>query len=230
MQLDDMKAVWATHGEQLDRVLHINEKLLRDVTMNKVRSSLIPYVLWRAFEVLFGVAMTLATGSVLLDHTDELLYLSVAGAVLLFSVFMTITTLMLIVRALRLDQDRQVVDVQRAVAKLKLAEFHAFKWALLGGVLLWLPIGIVVFEVLSGAPALSNVPLPWLLANIAFGLLALFLGQHLVRKHVDKNGQPDTERAPWVQRLLDHASGRQLAKISNHMDELASFRSEGSES
>lgn len=221
MQLDDMKAAWATHGEQIDRLLDVNEHLLRDVTMRKVRSSLIPYLAWRAFEAAIGVAMTVLCGMVLSRHLDQVLYVTIVGAVLLFALFMTATTIALMVRATRLDHGQQVSDVQHAVAKLKLAEFHTFKWALLGGVVLWLPVILVLAEAFVGAHVLAQVPLAWLLANVVFGLAVLALGQFLAKKYVDC-----TARMPWQQRLLDYASGRQLTTISGHLDELSAFSRE----
>jgi len=221
MQLDDMKAAWATQGAQIDRLLDVNEQLLRDVTMRKVRSSLIPYLLWRAVEVAVGAAMTVLSGMVLSRHIEDVLYVTIVGAMFLFAVFMTATTLRLMVRALYLDHGEQVSDMQHAVAKLKLAEFHTLKWALLGGVVLWLPAILVLIEALVGADVLSQVPLAWLLANVAFGLAVLVLGQYLAKKYVDTK-----ERAPWQQRFLDYASGRQLTAIGRHIDELSAFSRE----
>tara|TARA_R110002073_G_scaffold88356_4_gene209729 strand:- start:1578 stop:2297 length:720 start_codon:yes stop_codon:yes gene_type:complete len=239
MQLDDMLTAWATHGEKIDRLLDVNEHLLRDVTTRKVRSALLPHLAWRTFEVAVGIAVSILSGTVLSQHLDNVLYVTVAGSVFLFAVFLTITTAMLIVRAMQLDHGGRVADVQHQVAKLKLAEFHAFKWALLGGVVLWLPALLVLAEALLGSEStthrghthaidsqlLAHVPLPWLLANIAFGLVALAIGQFWAKKHVDTK-----LRSPWGQRLLDHVSGRQLRTISRHIDELSAFSNEASAS
>jgi hypothetical protein len=54
MQLDDLKAGWAAHTALLERSLAIDERLLREVMLRKVRISLAPYVLVRALEVVVG--------------------------------------------------------------------------------------------------------------------------------------------------------------------------------
>ncbi|MDA7494434.1 hypothetical protein N8467_00040 [bacterium] len=239
MQLDDMKAAWATHGEKLDRLLHINERLLREVTTFKVRCSLVPHLLWRSVEIVIGLAVTALSAMILSQHLDDMLYVTVAGSVFLFAVFLTAKTVALMARAIQLDHGERVADVQRRLATLKLAEFHAFKWALLGGVVLWLPTLLVLAEAFTGpelfsqghsghghataSQLLPQVPWPWLVANVGFGLAVFALGHSLAKKHVDT-----TLRSPWAQRLLDHVSGRQLTVISRHIDELSAFSREES--
>jgi hypothetical protein len=216
-----------------------NEHLLRNVTTRKIHSSLLPYMVWRTFEVAVGAAATALSGMVLSRHLDDWLYVTVAGSVLMFAILMTATTIALMVRAMQLDHGEQVSDVQKRVATLKLAEFRAFKWALFGGVVLWLPALLVVIEALTatvsgansglehshtnGTQLLRQVPLPWLFANMAFGLAVLALGHLWAKKHVDTK-----LRSPGGQRLLDYASGRQLASISRDLDELSAFSREGS--
>lgn len=222
MQLDDLKEAWAAHGALLKQSLAIDERLLREVLLRKVRFALAPYVLGRGLEVVLGVAATLAVASVLAAHAAEPLYLAVAGVLAAFAVGVVALSAYLLVSALQLDYGGPVTAIQRDVERIRLAEYRAFKWALLGGVLLWLPAALVLFEALTGVAALARVDLPWLVANLAFGLVVLALGQALSRKYVERPGL-----GPRARRLADAVSGRGLRSAAGHLAELSRFEREG---
>jgi hypothetical protein len=221
MQLDDLKGAWAAHGALLERSLAIDERLLRELLLRKVRFALAPYVLWRALEVALGIAVTLAIAPVLAAHITEPRYVVVAGALAVFAIGITALGAYLLVNCLQLDYDGPVTAIQRDVERIKLVEYRSFKWALLGGVLLWLPALLVPFEALTGVAALARVQLPYLVANLLVGLVVLAIGQALSRKHVERS-----DLQPWARRLLEAVSGRALRSAAGHLAELSRFERE----
>src|SRR5688572_24321111 len=146
MRLDDLKDAWARHGALLERSLAIDERLLRETLLGKVRRALAPYVVGRAVEVALGVATIALVTPVLVAHRGDPLYVVVAGALAAFAIGMTAATASLLVRGLRLDFGGAVAAMQRDVEKLRRAEYRAFEWALLGGVVMWLPAVLVLVE------------------------------------------------------------------------------------
>ncbi len=221
MQLDDLKEAWAAHGALLERSLAIDERLLREVMLRRVRLALAPYVLWRALEVALCIAALFVVMPVLAAHVAEPRYVVVAGALVVFTVGITAQSAFLIVNGLQLDYGGPVTAIQRDVERLRLVEYRALKWAVLGGVVVWLPAALVLFEALTGVDALARVDLPWLVANLTFGLVVLALGQVLSRKHVER---PDLE--PWARRLVEVVSGRALRRAADHLAEFARFERE----
>ena len=173
MQLDDLKEAWAAHGALLERSLAIDERLLRETLLRKVRFALAPYVVLRAVEVALGAGVCWAVVRVLAAHLAEPRYLVVGGALAAFTVGMTWACAYLLVSALQIDYGRPVTEIQRAVERLRVVEYRTFKWALLGGVLFWLPVLLVLFEALTPVQALGRVHLPWLVANLVLGLVVL---------------------------------------------------------
>jgi len=218
MELDDLKTAWAAHGAMLERSLAINEHLLRETMLGKVRSKLAPFVVWRAVEAVLGVVMLFVVGSVLAAHATEPRYLVAGGAVLAFTVAMTALCTTLLVHGARLAYDRPVTVIQRAVERIKLLEFRATKWAFLGGVLVWLPGLLVLFEAVTGVPALARVDLAWLISNLAFGAIVLVVGHILAKRYVDR---PDL--GPRARRFVDALTGRSLRAVTGHLAELARF-------
>ena len=221
MQLDDLKEAWAAHGARLERSLAIDERLLRETFLRKVRFALAPYVLRRAVEVALGVGAMLVVVPILVAHRAEPRYVVAAGALAVFAAGITALSAYLLVNGLRLDYGGAVTAIQRDVQRIRLAEYRAFKWTLLGGVVIWLPAALILFEALTGVDALARVDLAWFAANLVFGLAILALGQALSRKYVERK-----DLTPFARRLVDAVSGRSLRAVTAHLAELARFERE----
>ena len=221
MHIDDLKDAWAGHGAMLERSLTINERLLREVLLRKVRFALSPYVVWKALELAIGIAALLVVMSVFADHIAEPRYIVVAGALAVFAAWITALCAYLLVNALRLDYGGAVTALQRDVARIKMVEYRALKWALLGGVLLWLPALLVPFEALTGIDALGRVPLAYLVANLVVGLIVFVAGMLWSTKYVEQPNSKFRTRQ-WV----DALSGRSLQRAAGHLAELSTFERE----
>ena len=119
MQLDDLQSTWAKHGERLERVLSLNEQVMRQLTVRKVRWSLTPYLLWRSIEIVFAIGVVAAASIVLARHVDEARYLAVTPVVMLFAIFMIAKTGNLMTRAVRLDTSAEVAAMQLAIEQMR---------------------------------------------------------------------------------------------------------------
>jgi hypothetical protein len=221
MQFDELKEFWTAHGTMLERSLAIDQRLLREALLRKVRHALAPYVLWRALELALGIALLVIVLSVLAAHASEQRYLIVGGTLAVLVGAITARCAHLLVNALRLDYGGPVVRLQREVEQLRLAELRTLQWALLGGVAAWLPAGLILSEALSGVPALARVDPTWLAANLVLGLLFLALGRWWSRRHLER-----TDLGPHARRWVDFLSGRTLRSVDEHLAELARFEQE----
>lgn len=222
MELDDLKGAWAAHTATLERSLAIQQRLMRESLLRRPRLALVPWMIWRVLEVALGVAAIGAAVPVLLAHAGEPRYAILVGGLLVFAVILTALSTHLLVRTLALDWGRPVTAIQREVEQIRITEYRALKWALLGGVVLWLPALLVLVEVFTGIPALGRVELPWLVANLAFGLAVLALGQALSRRFVERPGL-----GAGAQRMMDALSGRGLRQAAARLAELDRFEGEG---
>ncbi len=111
-----------------------------------------------------------------------------------------------------LDYGGPVAELQRRVARLKRLEYRAFAWALLGGVVFWLPAFLLVVEAVTGAPALANVDLAWLVANLVVGVVVLAVGLALAKRFATHS------------RVVDAVTGTSLRRVEQYLDELAQFQ------
>jgi hypothetical protein len=117
-----------------------------------------------------------------------------------------------------IDYAEPVTTIQRSVERIRIAEYRAFKWTLLLGIVAWLPIALILFEALTGFDALARVSLAWLVANILFGFICLGIGQALSRRYLER-----TDLNPWARRLVESLSGRAVQTATQHLAELARF-------
>lgn len=219
MDLDEMKRVWAAHGVVLERSLAINERLLRETILRKVRSALAPYVVWRALEVVLGIAALLLVVPVVISHVGEARYMAMATPFAVFVAGITAPCAYLLVNSIKLDYGGAVTAIQRDVEHLKLVEYQATKWAVLGGIVFWLPAALVFFEAVTGVDALARADLAWLVGNLVFGVVVLAVGLAWSRRVVERPGL-----GPRQRRILDAVSGRSLRSVTSHLDELARFQ------
>ncbi|MBI5849580.1 MAG: hypothetical protein HZB39_00855 [Planctomycetes bacterium] len=218
MNLDELKMVWSAHGALLERSLAIDERILREMVLRKLRRSLRPFVLVRALEVLFGVTALAVVVPLLVAHLEEPRYLVAGGALAVVLVSFTACAAQLLVHGARLDHSGPVTRLQRDLEQLRRLEYRALKWSLLGGVLCWLPGLMLLVEFVTGIPALARVQPAWLEANLIFGLALCVLGRHASNRWLERE-----PRGPFARRVLDALSGRSVRAAARHLDELARF-------
>lgn len=216
--MDDLQQLWARHTALLERSVAVGERLLHEQTVRKVRGALVPYVVWRALETGLGLALLWATSQVVLLHHTSATYLLLGGALVLFALVLAARSARLALDALRLDYGGPVLRLQEELLRQRRREFRALKWALLGGTLLWLPALLLPFEALTGVAVLLHLDPVYVLANVAFGVVVLILGQVLAWRYVERPGI-----GPRATRILDALSGHGLRRASAHLAELEKF-------
>lgn len=221
MQRDELQTIWATHGALLERNTAINERVLRELTLRRVRVAMAPFVLMRALEVALGLAVLLAIASVLRAHMAELRYVVGGGAVLLVGAVGTCLCAYLFFRSLRIHFDAPVVELQRELEHLKLAEALTLEWMLLGGVLIWLPATLLLFESATGVDALTRVDASWFYANLGFGAVVWIVGRKTSQRFVHRS-RTDRLGRRWIEAM----SGHSLQVATRQLAELAKFSRE----
>lgn len=212
MDDDDLRAAWAAHDAALERNTAVNLQLLRAGALRGIA----PLLAWRIVEILAGVTTLVATAFVVTRHASEPRYVLAAACTAPVALLAIGSSVYLLVGGQRLAYERPVAMLQRELERMKLVEYHATKWVLLGGVVAWLPAVLLLLEAISGAPLLMRADVAWLIANAGFGLVSLAIGHVLAKRYVESDN-------PRARRWLDHLSGRTLRRIGARLDELAAF-------
>jgi hypothetical protein len=92
------------------------------------------------------------------------------------------------------------------------------KWTLLLAPLAWLPLFIVGMKGFFDVDVYTTFSLPWLVANVLFGLLVIPTGLWASRLYADRLGH-----WPMARRLLRDIGGQNLAAARSFIDSLSEF-------
>lgn len=218
MQLDDLKKAWTAHDADLERSISINERILRETLLRNVGSAFIPFQILRVIEVALGIATIVASTAVLSNHLTDPRYQIVAGGLAVLAGYVTGYCAYSWRLTATIDYGAPVTMLQRTIERIRLAEYRAFKWTMLLGIVAWLPIALILFEAFTGFDALARLALPWLIANILFGLVCLGIGQVISRRYVELEDLNSCTR-----RIVDTLSGRAVRSATKQLAELARF-------
>lgn len=221
MQQDQLQAIWARQDAKLDECLSLQTQLLEEQTRDRARASLSPHVWGYGLKLVGYLAALIFLGSFAVEHAGEPRLVAAAVCLHVYMIGLLGLATYEVLLISRLDHQAPVIALMRAVEQVQLAEYRSFKWALLGGVLLWSLVPLVASKAAGGPDLLEQVPLVWFGANAALGLACLVTGQWWSRRHVER---PDAR--PWARRFVEHLSGRSLRTAKAALGELVSFERE----
>jgi hypothetical protein len=219
MQLDDLQRIWASHGAVLAGGAPRSTPAPR--RWPRPRGGLFGYVLRSSVEATLLVAGAAMLWPVLVAHRHEFRYLCAGGAVLVWLLGLGVWLVRLAVQAAVIDFGAAITAVQRQLGALRLRECHGVKWALLGGVVVWLPLPLLLLEAATGAPLLAAIDGAWLAANLLCGLLLLGLGRRWASQRL-----PTPDSGPVLSTIVDALGDRSLRRAQEQLVELAAFAAE----
>lgn len=149
MELDDLKAGWATLDQRLARLEERVAATTSDARRTGVRAELRPLVVGQVIQIVFGVLLALASGSFWVDHRHET-NLLVTGLLLhaygLAAIVAAGRNLFLTSRA---NEVAPVVELQRRVAALRAWRIREGRWFGVVGCFMWVAMVIWGFGLLG---------------------------------------------------------------------------------
>jgi hypothetical protein len=145
-----------------------------------------------------------------------------AGVTLhIYAVAITIAVVAQLVALARIDYDEPVFAIARAVDRLRLLRARAAMWTLVFAPLMWPPLAIVGLRAFLGLDAMAAFGLPWLAANVAFGLAVLAGALVLARRY-----GKDLSRSSLLGRAVDSFSGSAVRRAAEGLDTLLRYENE----
>jgi hypothetical protein len=231
MNIDEIKNIWAEHDRKLDRLIQVNVSAMRELRVTRTRSSLQRLAVGIAIELAIAAIAILWLGNFIAGHPGEPAFLVPALLVDLASVAFAASCIRQLAAIGGLEYSRPVVDVQRALERLRILRIRTTKWSFVAGCLLWAPLlvvfargaaGIDLYRIAAIAGASDpNVP-AWIIANMAFGLALA-----LIVVWISKRFGSRLSASPLLKGLLDDIAGRSLTDALQSLDALAQFETEG---
>jgi hypothetical protein len=225
VELDELKVRWQEQEQKLDAVIRLDRHLLREVVLAKAETALkrLSRFLW--VELLLNAGGTMVLGAFLFDHLAEPRFFLPALALQAGLIFLIVAGGRQLAALTAIDYDAPVVEIQRRLAILRAERIRTMQWTLMLAPLAWVPLFIVGMKGLFGVDVYTTFSIPWLVANVLFGLLMIPTGIWASRRYADRLGH-----WPMVRRLLRDMGGQNLAAARSFLDSLSEFGAERSES
>jgi hypothetical protein len=218
MELDELKARWIEQDRKLDASLRLNQQLLRESVLTKAGTSLkrLSRGLW--FELWMNVAGALLVGSFLGDHFDDPRFCLPAASLQIGIIVLIAAAARQLVAISQIDHGAPIVSIQKRLESLRAERIRTTQWTLILAPLAWTPLFIVAMKGLLNVDVYVAFGIPWVVANVIFGLLVIVAAVWISRAFADR-----FNRSPAVQRLLRELGGQNLAAAKCFVQSLADF-------
>lgn len=214
MDTDALKAAIAALGDRDGKLAFPST-----VAAHKARHSVDALTKWQIVQIVAGIIIALAGGTVWSDLLARPGLLFASGLLInLFGVAMIVLGVAGLTHAVRIDVAAPVIETEEHMARL-----HRIKLAsgwMLGASwwVLWLPFMAVAVRLLWGTDMLAPIGISaWLITTLVSGLVG-WAGMWGVRRWAFRNG-----RMHLAMRMDDVMTGRSFRKAHRHLNEVAHF-------
>lgn len=220
VELDEMKQVWMTLNQQLERQQALSWRIFRDSQTDRLRRGLRPLVWWQSAQIVLGVAIALWGISFWFTHQHIWQAMVCGIAMQVFGTLAIIFPARVLSLALSIDYAAPVLEIQRCVARLRAwrVKVEAPVFAVLGS-LIWIPAMLMLFQYAAdgaGFELWSHMSdgMSWLLLSGALSLVIVGAVYMLVRWLGYRR---------WLEDIL---AGRTVKHAETMLEEIGRFERE----
>ena len=226
MELDELKTMWKSNNEKLEKRLKVNERNIELIQAQKVASKLTPLYRQRVIECIFhSIAIVLLIGFIVMNVSEP--HYAASGAALLA---FYITTLVNAVKQLRLINNIDFnSDLATMQSSLLLLQTHIVNYTKLA--VLFIPTFIAYptvitkvikdfnIKALADFDIIANSNGSWwtleLVALVVLVPLGIWFYKEVSYKNMDKK---------WVKKFIQKSSGTRVTKALEFLKELQGLR------
>jgi hypothetical protein len=128
-----------------------------------------------------------------------------------------------IVKTREIDYAAPLVEIQRRIETLRISMIRTTMWTFLLSPLLWPALFIVALEGLFGVDAYAALGVPYIVANVVFGLAVIAVGLLVSRLFADR-----FSGTPFGRSLMGALAGTNLAAATGFLESLSRFEKDDS--
>jgi hypothetical protein len=218
MDLDQMKDLWQAQDRKLDAVLEASRRRERSEHVSTVRTHLDRLRLRILAAAAADVVVLLWIGSFVGDHLREPRFLAPGAFLHLCAVAGLTATVHQWLALRRVDLGEPVLGIQRRLQQLRVLRLKELRAVLALAPLLWLPMLIVALRGFLGVDAYSRFTIPWMIANLALGVVFLAAAVWASRRF-----ERAATTSPGLQRLMTTLAGSSLGAAIDALGRLEAF-------
>jgi len=214
MELDELKSAWQTLDRRLAAQSALDLNVLKEGKLDKLRHGLRPLFWGQVAQILFGVVLSVFSGSFWTQHVDVPHLLITGVSMHVYAVMTIVFAAVTLVMINRVDYAAPVLAIQKQLAKLRRTYIFNGLCVGLPWWLLWMTLLQIAAMDVFGLDLYTTAP-EWVLACYAFGLLGLFTTWPLHRW--------SRKRPKLAQTIDDNVTGTSLRNAQRFLQEIAEF-------
>jgi serine/threonine-protein kinase len=221
MELEDLRAEWASRDQKLQQSLSTQAALMRELVAERQLAKVRRVDGMSVFELVIYIAFVVSFGAFLAANWGRWEFFIPALALDIWTIAMGAVTFAERAKLRAVDFSAPVLEIQKRLAALRAERARVFQWAFMTGQLLWwIPFVIVVFRGLWGVDlyTVSDFMPVFIAWNIGVGL-ALIPVLWLAARWAG----PWLANAKIGRSMLDAVTGRDLAEARALSERLAKF-------
>lgn len=214
MELEEMKTIWGQFDKKLDTLLLLNEQHARQLTLQKVKSSLYRHIISRSIELVIGLIAISFLADVALGASSVPSVLVSALILCAFTILGVAACVNQIYWVSQIDYAASIPTLQKNLLRLESQTLVFTRFLML--LLPLYPVYLIVGAwCLTGIDIVSEGNSAWWLAQIIFAIACLPLIIWLWRKISYRNID-----IPWVKTVIRGIGGTSLTRAMTLVHEL----------
>ncbi len=220
MELEALKNTWEQYDKKLDQSLKINQRIFKEMNLNKTRSSLRNVLIFRMLETLIFLAAVIALGGFIGNHWGSWQFVVPAIILDIFAIIGLSGSIGQIALIVQIDYAAPITVMQKKLEQVKTHMVQITRLLLLS-IPFYLAYVILGFKLVAGIDIVAVGAPQWWVVNILVSLLLIPLAVWIYRKLNWKN-----IHIPWVRSFIYGSGGKQVVKAMGFLKEIDSFEKE----
>jgi len=217
MDLEKLKTIWDNYDEKLDETLEINKDLNKILKMEKVRTKLRKFVIYRSLELLFAIIVISFLWDFAAFHINEIQFVIPAAILIIFFIFGITGIVRQIVTIWMIDYSATVLEIQKNLIRLETHGIQIIRFSILT-LPFYMAYLIIGFEYFLGVDIMNQFSKLWLTCNLIFSLLLIPVCLLLFFKLSYKNSNTRIAK-----KFISFFSNGQIKNSLNLLEEIREF-------
>ena len=220
MELSEMKSIWQSYDEKLEKSLKLNLYCLEMIQAQKAKTKLKPLLWLRIAEIILHIIVIIWLVGFLINFGSGIQFSISAIALIIFFVIAFINCVKQIILLKEIDYHEDVLAIQR---KLTLLQSHIGDYIRLTFLCMptYLAYPIIAFKVLGDFDIVSKLSRDWWIGQLSFTVLLIPICIWLYRQVSYKN-----IHKKWVKYIIEKAAGNRVAKAMEFVKEIDEMKKE----
>ncbi|MDX1630171.1 MAG: hypothetical protein R3345_15785 [Fulvivirga sp.] len=218
-QIDEIKQLWSTYEEKLDRNYKLNLELLRRTNLDKAKSKIRNYTWITGITLAFYALVTLVLILFTIGNHESLPIALSSGILAAWTLLISIASVHELELISQIDYSLPITKLQKKLSHLKLVGIRYLR-LLVWIFPLYMVFVVLFFKVIFGIDIVAVAETSWLLWQVPMMVLftvgALWAYNKLSPKNAEK---------PWMNKLLK-GNGSQIADALVFLKEIEKFEEE----